>query len=526
MTKNDWFRVDKEGLAQVYARRGPAAPFFELISNAWDEDGVTEVTLEVTAVRGKPEVVVLVMDNSTEGFRDLEEARTLFAPSYKKGDAESRGRFNIGEKLFLSLCSSARITSTGGTLEFKRDGRVRRSKTALDIGTEVHATMRMTRADALEAFTDLGRLISPKGIDTYVHFIGFYQGDDHEDGPDRMTHERFESGVGTLAFRAKLQSELSDDEGALRPTERTTDVHVWKLSNFERQDRNGILYEMGIPVVEIGGPFDLNVMQKVPLTVDRDNVKPAFLRRLRAEVLNNVWREIITEDEAREPWVTEAMGSSNPQPTGAALEHVVDLRFGKKRVAYDPSDKEGSQIAMSKGYTVVHGGSLPREVWENVRKHETIRPAGQVTPSSKAVFSEHGEDVSISREKYPLGGVELCDAFERLAIYLIGKSIEVRIVKWLQSNVGRAPRACYGGRTILLNLRSLSKAWFKRVLDDGRLSQDHVELLVHELGHEFSSSHLDEGFHESQTRLGVKLAFLAADNGDEDDPFQITNDNN
>lgn len=514
MAKNDWFRVDKEGLAQVYARRGPAAPFFELISNAWDEKGVTEVTLEVTAVRGKPEVVVLVMDDSTEGFRNLEEARTLFAPSYKKGDAEQRGRFNIGEKLFLSLCSSARIISTGGTLEFKSDGRVRRSKTALALGTEVHATMRMTRADAIEAFEELGRLISPKGIDTYVHFIGFYdQGDDHDDGPDRMTHERFASGAGTIAFRAKLQSELSDDEGVLRPTERLADVNVWKISADERLDRNGILYEMGIPVRELDGPFDVNVMQKVPLTVDRDNVRPAFLRRLQAELFNCVWREITTKDEANEAWLTEAMGSTNPTPRSEALSHIMDLRFGKKRVAYDPSDKEGSQIAMSKGYTVVHGGSLPREVWDNVREHETIRPAGKVTPSSKALFSETGEDVAIPRDQYPPGGRELCDAYARLGSKLIGANVEVLIVKFLTASVGRAPAACYGNRTILLNLRSLTKRWFKDALDATVLMSKHVKLLVHELGHEYAGSHLDERFHESQTELGVALAFMVIGEG-------------
>ena len=512
MTKNDWFRVDKGGLAQVYARRGPAAPFFELISNAWDEVGVTEVTLEVTAVRGKPEVVVLVIDDSTEGFRDLEEARTLFAPSYKKGDAERRGRFNIGEKLFLSLCTSARITSTGGTLEFRSDGRVRRSKTALDIGTEVHATMRMTRADALEAFEELGRLISPTGIDTYIRFIGFYP---DEDGPDTMQHERFAASGGRISFRAKLQSELADLEGVLRPTERVTEVNVWKLTDDERRDRNGILFEMGIPIRELDGPFDVNVMQKIPLTVDRDNVRPAFLRRLQAELFNSAWREIKTQDEANEAWVTEAISSSSPKPDADGLNAILDLRFGRRRVSYDPSDKEGSQLAMSKGYTVVHGGSLPREVWENVREHETIRPAGQVTPSSRAVFSEHGEDVSIPREKYPLGGIEVCDAFARLGSKLIGEPIEVRIVKRLQSRLLalRAPAACYGNHTILLNLRSLTKAWFQDAIDATVLMPKHVKLLVHELGHEYSGSHLNEKFHESQTELGVALAFMVIGEG-------------
>jgi hypothetical protein len=509
MAKNNWFSVDKEGLAQVYARRGPAAPFYELISNAWDEEGVREVTLTVTAVPGQPKVEVRCEDDSTEGFVDLEEARVLFAPSKKKGEAEQRGRFNIGEKLFLSLCTEASIVSTGGTLRFNADGTTRRARGATEQGTVVTATMRMTREDAIEAFHELDRLITPTHIRTVITFEGF--------GEDVQGYIHTAPRGNCTRFEAQLQTELAGEDGVIRQTERIAEVEAWRIGATD-----GWLYEMGIPVVEIGGPFNVNVTQKVPLNVDRDNVRPAFLRRVRAHVLNEAFVHITSEDDARAPWVDEAMGSQNPKPTADALRHIMDLRFGKKRVAYDPSDKEGSQIAMSKGYTVVHGGSLPADVWENVRETETIRPAGKVTPSSAAVFSEHGEDVSIPREQYPPGGVEVCDAFELLGSELIGKHVEVRIVKRLQSSSGRAPAACYGDRTILLNLRKLGKAWFKRTLDEGTLSQDQLRLLVHELGHEYSGSHLNERFHESQTRLGVKLAFMAATSGFDADLFQIT----
>jgi hypothetical protein len=509
MTKNDWFRVDKDGLAQVYARRGPAAPFFELISNAWDEEGVTEVRLRVTAVPNSPTVVVSCEDDSTRGFDDLEEARVLFAPSKKKTEAEQRGRFNVGEKLFLSLCTTASICSTGGTMLFMPGGSVRRKSESRERGTLVAATMRMTRAEALEAFVELGWVISPKGIDTIIQFIGFYDsGDDHEDGPDVQQHERFGiDGGGLFSFRAKLQSELSDEDGALRPTERTTVVNCWKLTENERLDfRHGILFEMGIPVVEIGGPFDVNVMQKVPLTVDRDNVKPAFLRRLRAETLNAGWRYITSEEEADEAWITEAVGSKNPKPLPEALDHVLDWRFTEKRVAYDPSDREGSEIAMSQGYTVVSGGSLPAAVWDNVRETRTIRPAGQVTPSNRARFSETGKDITLSADKWPRGGLAVVVAFANIAEELLGFRPDVRIVMDNTQGYG----ACYGDRVLLLNLFRLGKRWFHEADDEKMLTPRHVRLLLHELGHEFTESHLDEGFHKSQTDLGTKLAFLVA----------------
>jgi len=499
-SKNDWFRVDKEGLAQIYARRGPAAPLFELISNALDEEGVTNVFLTVTAVPNTPEVEILCVDDSTKGFLSLDDAYTLFAPSYKKGEAEQRGRFNLGEKLFLALCKEARITSIGGTLEFLPDGSLKRLRRKTHCGTEVYGRLRMTRAEAVQAFADVGRLRPPEGINVEIRFLGFDWEEDH------YLMQRTEP--CKITFDAKLQTELSDGEGVIRPTQRFGKVEVWDADRAA-----GWLFEMGIPVVEIGGQFDIDVHQKVPLNVERDNVTPAFLRRLRAHVLNHAYRRLLTKGDASDAWVTEAMGSSNPTPDYGAVDHVLELRFGKKRVAYDPSDKEGSQIAMSQGYAVVHGGSFPAQVWENVRMTESLKPAGQVTPSSKAAFSADGEDVSILRQDYPEGGRELCDTYARLAEKLIGASVEVRIVKWLQATVGNAPAACYGNRTILLSLRGLTKKWFKDALDATVLMPKHLALLIHELGHEYSASHLDSRFHESQTELGIAMTFMVIGEG-------------
>jgi hypothetical protein len=501
--RNDWFRVDKEGLAQVYARRGPAAPFFELISNAWDEEGVTEVHLTVTAVPGLPKVEIVCVDNSTHGFRDLNDARTLFAPSYKKGTAEQRGRFNVGEKLFLALCEHAEITSTGGRIVFDESGRFIQGRLTRDSGTEVKARMRMTREQAELAYLGLDRMYVPKGITTKIEFIGF---------GDPLAHEFRQVIPCGLTFREQLQTELSNDEGVIRPTQRIGTVEVWDAAVGESGALTGWLFEMGIPVVEIGGPFDLNVMQKVPLNVERDNVTPAFLRRLRAHVLNNAYRRIETKEQAREPWVTEAMRSSSPTPEPEALTHVLDLRYGKKRVIFDPTDPEGTKIAVSEGYAVVHGGSLPREAWANVKTTGTMLPAGQVTPS-KADKSAKSESV---RPEDVEGGVEVIAAYKRLARDLIGETVQVIILKSAATVL-----ADYGSRKIRLNLQQLGRAWFKRVLEEGRLSQEHVELLVHELGHEFASDHLDASYHRSQTRLGVKLAFLAVANGIGADLFQI-----
>ncbi len=67
----------------------------------------------------------------------------------------------------------------------------------------------------------------------------------------------------------------------------------------------------------------------------------------------------------------------------------MNLRFGPKRVAYDPSDPEANAIAVTKGYTVVHGAQLSGAEWAAAKRVDAIQPAGQVTPSPKP-FSPEG----------------------------------------------------------------------------------------------------------------------------------------
>ena len=75
-------------------------------------------------------------------------------------------------------------------------------------------------------------------------------------------------------FETVLPTVLADDEGVLRKTTRKTLVSVYEPLDSETPT----LYEMGIPVVETGDRYHVDIGQKVPLNMDRDNVTPAYLR--------------------------------------------------------------------------------------------------------------------------------------------------------------------------------------------------------------------------------------------------------
>jgi hypothetical protein len=93
---NNWFDVDKAGLAKLMAGRSKAFIVYELLQNAWDQN-VTEVNVSLIHLTGSRSARIVVADDDPDGFADLRDAYTLFAESQKKGNAQQRGRVNFGE---------------------------------------------------------------------------------------------------------------------------------------------------------------------------------------------------------------------------------------------------------------------------------------------------------------------------------------------------------------------------------------------------------------------------------------------
>jgi hypothetical protein len=267
-----WFDVSKNGLSKLVARRGGHGILGELLQNAWDAPGVTMVTVTVEpAGRGRTKIVV--EDDSPIGFVDLTHAFTLFAESGKKGDPSQRGRFNLGEKLVLSVCDEAEIATTTGTVSFGPEGR-RNSRSTRTTGTMFSGVMRLNKVQADEAVKSVHRFIAPQGIRTLVNGV------------------ELERRVPVRTFECILPTEIADEEGVLKRTKRKVTVNLYQPPEGMR----GTVYEMGIPVSETGDQFDVDVGQKVPLGFERDILLPSFLRDLRVAILNNA-AELVEDKE-------------------------------------------------------------------------------------------------------------------------------------------------------------------------------------------------------------------------------------
>ena len=92
-------------------------------------------------------------------------------------------------------------------------------------------------------------------------------------------------------FETSLETLAADEEGVMRPRVRKTQVAIYEALPGETPS----LYEMGLPVVETGDKWHVNIGQKVPLNRDRDNVRPAFLQSVRVAVLNAAFDLLTTE---------------------------------------------------------------------------------------------------------------------------------------------------------------------------------------------------------------------------------------
>jgi len=259
--RNGWFEVDISGLRKILERRGKQFAIYELVQNAWDEN-VTKVEVSLTRPNSRRSELT-VTDDSPEGFRDLTESYTMFAESYKKSEPEKRGAFNLGEKYVLALCDEASITTTTGRITFDVIGRRRTGSVKRERGTEFVGSLAL-KIDEWERMCEAARKLIPP-VPT------FFNGE--EISPRTLLR----------TWTATLPTVKSDEEGNLRPTSRQTTVSAYAVLPGE----TAMLYEMGIPVVEINAKYHVSVGQKVPLNIDRDNVTPAYLKSVYVELLNH-----------------------------------------------------------------------------------------------------------------------------------------------------------------------------------------------------------------------------------------------
>jgi hypothetical protein len=478
MKNLNWFAVDKDGLAKQLAGQNGGRLAAELVQNAWDE-AVTRVEVTVAARPGGG-VVLTVEDDNPTGFSDLAAAWTLFKPSTKASQPDLRGRYNFGEKLVFACATDAKIETTTGAVRFDAAGRHLSRRPSRTVGSCVQVGVPAGRGWRVADVVDrLRALIPPPNVTTTINGVSL------------------QAPVPLRVLSVVLPTIIADTQGTFRQTRRETTVHVYRPSDI----RPPAVCELGIPVVEADLPFIVDVLQKVPLNRDRDNVPPAFLKPLRMAVFNAT-ADLLDDDAFRAPWAREAAG--DPAARAEAVARSLDARFGERRVAFDPSDPEANRLAVAQGYTVVHGGSLSADEWSRARA--TTRPAGKVTPSPRPEGPD-GEPLHLLDREKATKSIQRVAQFARD----LGAVIGIKIINVQLADDPAWPfRATFGpSGTLTLNVPALGAAFFQEF---PRKIQPVVDLLIHEFGHFDGSNHFEERYWTNLSDVGARVVDAALKN--------------
>lgn len=462
-----WFEVDKAGLRSLVAGKPKSFVLRELFQNAWDEPGVTEVTVR-TGKHGR-DVAIIVIDDAPEGFVNLSHAFTLFADTRKRTNPEQRGRFNLGEKTILALCHYAKIVTTKGGVHFLSNGQRKGLREKRQRGSQVELVLPMTSEEYAEMLDEVRRYLPPAGITTKI------------DG--RILSQR----EPLKRIPARLETEIAHEnngEKILRRVQRDTTIEVYEVCPSEK----GTLYEMGLPICETDDQYHYNVMQKVPLALDRETVPAAYLRAVRAHVLNAMIDQVETED-ASQNWVRDACADKRIAPE--ALKQVVEKRFGDKVVAFTPGDTRGYDEAIRHGYRVVCPAELSKEEWGKIRETELIQSTRERFPIDFIAVDE------IPQEEWTPEQKRTAEFVKFLAEETLGTIITVRICD--SAKVDAVAEYNRLTHWLEFNRAKIQNSAWKQPAQSPML-----ELLIHEIAHE-RGGHFEDSYHKALCEIAAKL---------------------
>ena len=464
MQKNNWFEIDKKGLQQVQSEKDKFFIIKELVSNSFDEV-ITLCKLDIGKTTSYKSYIDC-MDNSIDGFKDLKDSYTMFAPSYKKGIVEKRGRFNVGEKFALAMFDFANIKSTTGSVIFSKDGSRNKTKAKTELGTIFSGELKLTYEEIDDLTQKAKMIIPPIGVEYLVN----------GNLVSRPEIYKF--------FTETLPTVVSDDEGNLVRSSRNTNIELFKTDEH-------FIYEMGIPVVETDIGFSINVDQKIPLNKDRDNVSPSYLKKLKTYVLNHTSSDL-TDEQSKSAWVTEALEDANVD----AVKDVVESRYGEDAVVFDPTDHEANKKAFADDVNVITGGSFNSKVWDNIKRtreehQDFARPSGSVGQYASPTLTGGAKEI----DTYTDGMKEVIDYAKELHLYLFNSSCSVSI------HNGNGALATYGRGNLQFSYKMLGKKWFNLANNKQRI----LELIIHEFGHWYSGDHLSERYYDGLCEIGAKL---------------------
>jgi hypothetical protein len=468
--KKGWFEVDKEGLCLTLGRKSKSFALFELLQNAFDEDGCKRVDVTLPPPENGISTLI-VRDDSPTGYRDLSNAHTMFAQSYKKTDPTKRGRFNLGDKLVLALCDEATITSTSGQTRFNKDGSRTTGRTKTDVGSEFRGVLPLTPEEFDTVTKEMNMVIAP----IRTTFNG----------------RKLPTLTPIRKFSTTLTTEVADEKGIMRSRQRKTDVRLYEVP----EGREAYLYEKGLPVCPIEAKWSVEVLQKIPMNLERDFVSDAYKTSVYVAVINEM-HDILSKEDMAAIWVQRAL--EDDRISQEAAMKVLKTQFGENAVLEDLVDRGSNSNAQSHDVTVIPRGALNKKQLKNLKAKAGLKTA------SKAGFStdyQCDQNKVVDPKMYSADLKRFVRLIQDVSPYLLNHPVTVRAIDDENADIKGCTQ--WGKKefvfTINIGLHNVHD-W-----------PDNYDLLIHEIAHfrEQSNAHLLEGFWRASSVIGAKLAQLA-----------------
>jgi len=311
----------------------------EPVQNALDTGSDIHVTLDHT------DNVIAVEDTYPSGIDDLEQVISVYEGD-KGGDPERRGRFGRGIKEYIAACDRVAVETTGGGLavniEYDPED-IRWSREEYETDRAVGTRVEGHRADWTE--TDLDRVGSfieaiqvPPEQELYLEVR-------EEDAvyAETFTHQQPDATIADTMLKTVMA-----EDGVRSEEYRRTDVHVRRDA-----DDSGI-YELGIPVTDIGPDLVLDVQQKTPIAERRNELPSTYHTALARRVLER-YPGVLTDAELKDAWITDALTANEDWLDPAAQQAYVEARFGDPEGLVLETDSPGHAIdrAQNHGMTVL-----------------------------------------------------------------------------------------------------------------------------------------------------------------------------
>ena len=387
------------------------------------------------------------------------------APTPKRADPTKRGRFNTGEKEAISIATEAEIRTKGTTILFPESGgRVITDNNQLS-GTTVTLSMPWDPSVIPELIQMLNRFIP---TDCALSVNG-------EAIPPRTPLKVHPTALPTIIQQAPGLP--------MRYRTRNTIVHI-----LDPVETPAWIFEMGIPIQTTDLPYDVNVMQKVPMPPNRDTVGAPYLKHISAEVLNAMY-DTMAPTAFADTWVRT--GIEDDRVKDDAVIATKQNRYGENVVMWS-SKKDANLRAAEAGFEVVHPKTLSQEERTKLATIAGVKSANEVF----GVIPPSGP---------PLQETDVLKDFSAWVTHLASLASLEATTQFLHSPEATLIATCSANTktpTITFNTAKLSNTWFK-----GR-GADQLSLVIHELAHALAETPMEHGptWGEKCAELGGTLA--------------------